>query len=387
MESNPPLYLQGMHGMGDNIHQRAIIRQLLDTRDVWLETSWPCVYHDFMPSGRLHLRRRRVILRTQTKNAEREQAKFGGPPVPPGTKTIRLSYTGTQVLRTPGNTILETMFRNMNLPDLDYGSADFRLPIPDAWYAEADKLLERLQPTKPVLIYRPLVVRGEWRGAERRNANPFAYTEIFSAIRDRFFVISLADLVPGREWMIGPILKADAAFHNGELPFETMAALFSRAKMVYTSSGFATLLAQAVSTPNVSVIGLYERIVHHGAGAGYAPFLGIEPIKPCHCQMSLCNIRTCSKDIDIPAAIEKIISFADALSTTGEKRVLSEVYDPAPVSKILMPPRRIVRGPQPTAIQRAMTQAEMDAAAMNRSQRVAAQQIRRAQMYPKGQTA
>ncbi len=49
-----PIYIRGMHGMGDCIHQRAVIRQLLDRHEIWLETSWPQIYHD-MPQIHLEL--------------------------------------------------------------------------------------------------------------------------------------------------------------------------------------------------------------------------------------------------------------------------------------------------------------------------------------------
>jgi hypothetical protein len=36
----PLLHLIGHHGLGDNLHQRALIRQLMEKYDVWLDTSW-----------------------------------------------------------------------------------------------------------------------------------------------------------------------------------------------------------------------------------------------------------------------------------------------------------------------------------------------------------
>src|SRR3546814_11400043 len=42
------IYVQGMHGLGDNLHQRAILRHLMQSHEVWLETPWPCIYHDLV---------------------------------------------------------------------------------------------------------------------------------------------------------------------------------------------------------------------------------------------------------------------------------------------------------------------------------------------------
>lgn len=323
-DRKPPLLVHGMHGMGDNLHQRAVVRQLMDTHEVWLETSWVALYHDLIAEG-LHVVRKHVALRTQLKNQSREQAKFvPSPRNLPDLASVSLSYSGHNVARQPNRTILEALLGAANMR-LSYECADFSLPVPPEWGA--------LVPPfdtggKPLLVYRPLVLRPEWRGNDRRNADADAYAQIFAAIRDRFFVVSVADLEPGREWITGPRLKPDATFHKGELPFEALAALFARAKMVYTSSGFAVLLAQSVGTPVVSVLGLYERGDHHAAGAKYAPYLAIEPINPCSCQNSFCP-RRCSKQIDLHVAISKITDFVNALGVPyAERRPMAEMFDP-----------------------------------------------------------
>ena len=39
---NQNIMVQGMHGMGDTIHERAIVKQLIERGDnVFIETSWP----------------------------------------------------------------------------------------------------------------------------------------------------------------------------------------------------------------------------------------------------------------------------------------------------------------------------------------------------------
>jgi hypothetical protein len=49
-----PIKLASMHGMGDNLHQRAIVRRLMEQDVVYLDTPWPSVYHDLV-GPRLHL--------------------------------------------------------------------------------------------------------------------------------------------------------------------------------------------------------------------------------------------------------------------------------------------------------------------------------------------
>jgi ADP-heptose:LPS heptosyltransferase len=211
-----------------------------------------------------------------------------------------------------------------------YEAADYRLPVPDAWKKPALTMLARDNPTKkPVLVYRPLVARPEWRGGEQRNADPMAYAELFASIRDRFYVVSVADLEPGKEWIIGPRLITDKEFHGGELVFEHLAGLFSVADLVFTSSGFGAVLAPAVGTPVISIIGGYERAKWHESGARFAPYLAIEPVTPCSCSTSVCG-RTCRKGVDMPAARTRIESFMTSLGfpAKSKSRALQDMFLP-----------------------------------------------------------
>lgn len=307
----PALYIQGMHGMGDCIHQRAVLRQLMQRHTITLETSWAALYHDLV--GRdLTLTRRPVALRTQSKNQEREASKFA-PGRHPAGPAIRISYGGAQVVKTDSKTILEAM---CIATGTSYAEADFRLPVPDAWHAEMFKTLGSLPliaAERPWLVYRPLVARPEWRGSIARNADPDCYAKLFQAIRDTFFVISVADLEPGREWVIGPELHPDMAFHRGELTFETLAALFNQADLVFTSSGFAAILAPAVGTPVISVTGGYESVACHTGGARFAPYLGIGPKVECSCWTSQCR-QPCDKSIDMETAEARLREFLSEIS-------------------------------------------------------------------------
>jgi ADP-heptose:LPS heptosyltransferase len=322
-----PLLIRGMHGMGDNIHQRALLRQLLPDYEIWLKTSWACIYHDLIDQG-LHLIREKVNLRTQTKNAEREAAKFEGLPsevrsAPP----LQVMYHGFNVQRQPSRTILSAMLESAHM-GLRFEGADYRLPIPEAWQAEADAIIAEWAPTKPLLIYRPLSARPEWQGGAMRNADAGVYTKLFATIRDSFFVVSLADLDQQREWYLGPQLRADVDIRDGRYPFETIAGLFKRAALVYTSSGFGAVLAPAVETPVISIVGGYERAQWH-LDQNWSPALGIEPINPCACAVSTCG-RRCNKETDMNTATARIREFVEKLgiSTPAESRPFSEIYGP-----------------------------------------------------------
>lgn len=287
-----PLLIQGMHGLGDNLHQRAIISTLSKRHDVWLETSWPQVYHD-MP---VHCVAKGTTLRTQLKNVERsrhmfERSRRAGP-------SVRIWYTPQQV-RAKGS-VLAAMCAEVGV---DHETADFRMPVPSEW---VDLARSFVRTDRPLLIYRPLVERTEWGGCAARNPDPNAYAALFAAIRERYFVVSIADLVPGVEWMTSLPIQADREFHAGELHFEALAGLFSIASLVWASPGFAVPLAQAVETPVVCIFGGYESSRSFTSGARFSRYLGIDPKHPCECFQ---HRHRCRKEIDVVAAARRIEEF------------------------------------------------------------------------------
>lgn len=305
-----PLLLQGMHGLGDNLHQRAIIRQLMRRYDVTLESSWVAPYHDLIAAG-LRVVRKHTVLRTQTKNAKREAGLFAQG-APAGARTRRIWYSPQEVRDNRG--VLAAMCRNC---DVSYDSADFRLPVPAEWIAAAKAVV---QSDKPILVYRPLVERTEWNGCAARNPDHSAYAALFGSIRDRFHVVSIADLIPGIEWMVGHPVQADQEFHRGELPFEALAGLFSVASMAFAAPGFAVVLAQAVETPVCAVFGSYEASYSFSGGARFSQYLGIDPIVPCD---DFRHNNNKDKTIDVKAASEKLRIFADEAIDRHNRRAES----------------------------------------------------------------
>ena len=340
MAEKTSLLVHGMFGLGDNIHQRAIIRALLK-RDftIALETSWPCVYHD-LAGPDLRFIRKPVALRAQLKNGVREAAKFSAPVLPHhGGRAVQITYRTSGIPQTPSGTVLEAMFASAGI-QADYADADFRLPIPETWVSPS------IETTKPIMIYRPLVVRPEWRGSGIRNADPDHYAELVTMLRDSFFVVSIADLEPNREWIVGPQLIADASYEHGELSFESMAALVAKAALMFTSNGFPAVLGPAVGVPTVSVQGGFEPAAWLADGAKYVPYLGIDTLVPCGCGAPHCD-RPCTKKLDMPRARAAVAEFVGKLgvSTAAETRPFNEIFAPAardPEPSRLMPQPRVL---------------------------------------------
>ena len=336
MTEKLPLLLRGMHGLGDNIHQRALVRSLLPENKIWLETSWPCVYHDFVDEGLLFIRRP-VALRAQLKNAQREAAKFTAAPRVQ-LRTAHNTYNVSTIKASPSHTVMEAMYRACGILK-KYPEADYSLPIPPLWADAADKLIDLMKPTKPICVYRPLSVRQEFRASALRNANAKQYAELFTMMRDTFHVVSLADLEDNREWIVGPQLRPDATFNKGELTFEIVAALTARAKLAFCSGGFMAILAPAVKTPCLDVAGGYEPTGWLADGTKYAPWVGIDTLKPCECGHGSCLAR-CTKEIDMGMARTKS---HELLTTLG----VTPLINPRPFDEIFAPPERADSAPTP----------------------------------------
>src|SRR5690606_22535876 len=131
---------QGMHGPGDCLHQRGILRQFVERHDeIWLETSWPQVYHD-MPTVRCVAKG--TTLRTQLKNIERCRGQFVE--AVGASNTIRIRYSPQQVKES--GSVLAAMCRSAGV---EHSKADFRMPVPQEWVDLAHTFV---QTDRPILV-------------------------------------------------------------------------------------------------------------------------------------------------------------------------------------------------------------------------------------------
>jgi hypothetical protein len=293
-EAKPHLLVVGMDGLGDSIHQRAVVRELARGAEVTLQTPWPQLYHDL---GVRLVPAPDTAIRTAARNQAASGALYGEPPAADAARLV-IGYSGQEVAQ--HGSIIEAMAARAGV-----APGPFVLPVPAA------KLVDlKLPKRRPVLVYKPLVARGEWGGYMSRDPDADAYRAVFEAIRGRFFVVSVADLVPGSEWLAGESVEADLSLHAGELGIEALAALFARATLVYSAPGFAPVLAQAVETPAITVFGGYEDARSFSYGARSVAWLPIQPATPCACWN---HGHACDKSIDIPAAIAAAGKFLDGL--------------------------------------------------------------------------
>lgn len=296
IEALPALGVTGMFGIGDCLHQRAILREMMKSHPVTVQSFYTAMYHDLMAEGL------NVVMRDRIKPRIRDTGNQGNARAVPIMRT-RIGYTPETIKR--HGSILAAMYASVGL--IMPANPDFGMPVKDEWRASARALIGDTG-GKPLMVYRPICQNTVW-SCPARSPDPAAYDELYRSIRDRFFVVSVCDLTSGGERIIGPDADVDVKFHKGECDFETLAGLFAEASLVFGNPGFAPVLAQSVGTPIICVYGANESYrTTNLPGAHLAPTLAIEPITPCECHARTCR---CDKTIDVPKALERIEAFVN----------------------------------------------------------------------------
>lgn len=222
----PPIYVQGMQGLGDNIYQRAVVRELTRDYSVSLETPWPQLYAD-LP---IRCVRPQTRLRTQAKNIAGWDA-WAQPPR--GVAPARLSYAGSE------GTMLECLCRAAGI--------------------QAERLTFDLPPLevrkrKPYAVIRPATMRVEWP-ADSRNPRPEYLALAAEKLRRHYHIVSVADLERGAERAVGPLPYADETYHAGELGIEELLALVAGAAAVVGGVGWLVPAAVALRVPMLLLYG------------------------------------------------------------------------------------------------------------------------------------
>lgn len=304
------LIIDGMHGLGDNLHQRAVVRYYMRDHRVFLNTPWPQVYEDLVGQNLVLNLPERITLRTQAKNAISQAGAYRAPPPPRTVRAIKVSYSPHSV-RTFGS-VLGAMLAETGVPR-EYD--DFRMPVPEHW--GHNPLSNAFTSGKPLMVYRPLIERTEWKGCHARNPDAYAYGTLASGIASQFNLASIADLEPGKEWIAGADIDAEIKLHAGELDFRRLAVMVKAAALAFTSPGFIAPLAQAVGTPVCVVFGGYENSRSFSAGAKWAPYLGIDTKIPCDCFQ---HEHPCVKSIDMAMARQKLANFVNTSSITMRRK-------------------------------------------------------------------
>jgi hypothetical protein len=215
--------VHSMRGLGDNIYQRAFIKQL--RRKIWIDTPWPEIYRD-IPN--VHFVRPVTQLRTQLKNVNKitkwEKA-------PAGLPSLKIAYSSRGILR--------DMRKCFGIAHGDFDLPPLPAPVVSGNY----------------VVIRPVTVREEWR-ADSRNPLPEYIEKAAIAMRKQgYTVVSVADLEQGKEWIVGKEPPADIRYHAGELSTEQLLALVAGAKAVIGGIGWIVPACVAAKVPALIICG------------------------------------------------------------------------------------------------------------------------------------
>lgn len=273
-----PIY-RGMLGLGDNFYQRAVVRELGRCQ---LITPWPQLYAD-LP---VRCIKPATLLRTQRKNIDRSDV---GWQQPIRGNEVRLSYGGL------GARVVESM---MNSIGLKRDVLDFSMPRTGA-------------ESRPVILVRPATVRREWPAASR-NPRPEYLAEACDSLRHDFRIISIADLQPNEEWLVGEAPFAHETYHHGELKLEDLMWLLESSAGAVGGVGWLLPASVAYQLPMLCIWG--------GCGGHNSPQRLLDPRMPtnmivCAVPQPLCmctnNKHDCNKTItDLEVSIERFKQLA-----------------------------------------------------------------------------
>ncbi len=296
-----PVYVKGMHGIGDNINQRMFIDALSRAGyRVELQTPLPQLYADlsgvtFIPAE--------TTLRTQQKNEQRAYRNLPYIARPsPDAQRIRIMHD--RQTKEQGESVVRTMTRQFGIAPAPASLPHFR-PSP------------LVVTDKPVAVIRPTTVRNEWKTTSRGPLNEYIDMASRMLAARGYHCVSVADLNESdacekrREWVDGMVPFAHQRFHHGELSLEELLSLTESAAVVVSGDCLLLHAAIAYGTPLLAILG--------GMGGACRPEIIADPshydlskvcfIKPdnfCLCQEMTHN---CDKHISGPE--DKIAAFLD----------------------------------------------------------------------------
>lgn len=278
------LLIRGMRGLGDNLFQRALLHAV---PGVYLDTPWPELYADMD----VRCVRADTTLRTQRENVQR--SAYAWHATPAKVRALRIGYGSAELAR---GSIVEALRRQLAAAEVQTVPR-YSLPEVPAWPCA---------PELRIAVVRPVTVRSEWRN-EARNPRAEYMAEAASELQRRgYHVVSVAHLVEGQEWAVGPLPPADTVLHRGELDVVQLMSLLRRAQVAVGGVGWLLPMAVSAGTP------LY--VIQGGHGGHNAPGVVTDP------SMDLSRVgwarpdRYCGCTSMLHACDKTISGFADGFS-------------------------------------------------------------------------
>ena len=257
-----------MHGLGDNLYQRAVLKHCGE--HVFLQTPWPQLYADLPNVTCVPANSR---LRTQAKSEQRSQSLFGR--LSGGQRVQRWHYVND-----PQLSILQSLAQQIGASGFDFRGPTFDGP----------------KIKRPYVVVRPVCLRREWT-SDARNPAPEYIARAIEYLRQDFTIVSVADLQEGHEWALNPLPYADVTYHAGELNIEQLLGLVQGAAAMVGGVGWVVPASLSYSVPLLLIYGGWgfsngpSRIFGPGVDTSF-----IDQVMPdafCHCNSNrhLCDKR------------------------------------------------------------------------------------------------
>lgn len=222
-----------MHGLGDNIYQRAFVREIKD--DVFLYTSWPQIYKDL---ENVYPVRPITCLRTQNKNINRQPDSIWS--IPKKQPELKIIYGKSDL---QSGSILSAMRSRFNVtPKI------FDLPK----FTEMNNII-KFTKTKYAII-RPVTVRTEWKN-EARNPLPEYINKAAEILKKTgYTTVSVADIEENEEYA-ETLPHCDIKFNNGELNLECLMSIVQNASLIVGSVGWIVPASIAAGIRLIIILG------------------------------------------------------------------------------------------------------------------------------------
>jgi len=222
--------IKGMYGLGDNIYQRAFVREIKG--DVYLRTTWPQIYKD-LPN--VHPVFGHTRLRTQQKNVAAQDGLIWHKA--PAMVNKRIQYHAGAYSLT-NTSVMIAMAYCFGVKAKIFDLPNFDKPLSNIPYA----------------VVRPASIRAEWKNTARSPRSEYI-CKAADILRDSGLkVISVADLVGGVEWA-DHLPVCDEAYNHGELKLEQLLGLIQGASVVVGGVGWIVPASIACNVPLITILG------------------------------------------------------------------------------------------------------------------------------------
>lgn len=263
------LAVETMHGLGDSLYQRPIVKALAEEYDpLFVTTPWPQFFAD-IPG--VSLVKPSATYRTQRRNLDRVASRTDWRTAR-GVRQVRFGYM-------PGDLRKRTLFETLCVKvGVERQAFDWAPPPLPPCPVPTDR---------PFAVIRPVTERYEWLN-RARNPDPQYVAEAAEELRARgFVVVSIADIASRMEWLVGPKPYADIRFHKGELGAMELLSLVAHAAVVVGPVGWIVPACVTLGTPLVVIGGgqgghnAPERLVDRHMPL--SPICWIRPKPACDC--------------------------------------------------------------------------------------------------------